>query len=93
MKPIKIVVRPTGIRFLYDDRLKLAVLGPVVVTRASNVEWDNELGGWTVQFADGSFIRTVPEDRPVFSDPGTIKVFTKREDALAAEVAAIHNRL
>lgn len=84
MKPIKIVVRPTGIRFLYDDRLKLDVLGPVTVSRVSNVEWDNFRQGWTVQFIDGSFIRSVS---------GEIKVFKTREEALAAEVDAVHTQL
>jgi len=91
MKPIKITVRPSGIRFLYDDRLALSVLGPVVVTRASNVEWDAALGGWTVQFADGMYLL---EDRdPVTAAFAIPKVFDKRADALAAEVAAIHAAL
>jgi len=78
VKRIKIAVRPTGIRFLYDDRLKLAVLGPVVVMRASNVEWDNLKQGWTVELADGTQL------------PGC---WAKRDDALAAEVTAIHATL
>lgn len=95
MKPIKIAVRPSGIRFLYDDRLKLNVLGPVVVTRASNVEWDNFTGKWMVQFTDGTWLNADDHGR-VFAGEREIGVtcsFTRREDALVAEVAAIHATL
>jgi len=86
-KPIKIKVTADEVTFLYDDRIPLAPFGSVTVERASNVEYDNELGGWTIQFADGSYL---VEDAIDSMDRRNAMVFTNRQEALAMEVEAIH---
>jgi len=86
-KPIKIKVTADEVTFLYDDRIPLAPFGDVTVERASNVEYDNELGGWTVQFADGTYL---VEDAIDNTRRDHAMVFTNRQEALDAEVEAIH---
>lgn len=86
-KPIKIKVTADEVIFLYDDRIPLAPFGTVTVERASNVEYDNELGGWTVQFADGSYLI---EDAIDNTKREHAMVFINRQEALDAEVEAIH---
>lgn len=86
-KPIKIKVTADEVTFLYDDRIPLAPFGTVTVERASNVEYDNELGGWTVQFADGTYL---VEDAIDNTRREHAMVFTTRQEALEAEVEAIH---
>lgn len=86
-KPIKIKVTAEEVTFLYDDRIPLAPFGTVIVERASNVEYDNELRGWTVQFADGTYL---VEDAIDNTKRGHAMVFTNRQEALDAEVEAIH---
>lgn len=79
-----IVVKQGGaIRMLYSDRVPLQLLGPVHIERASNVEYSAEHGGWTVQFSNGTYLHRHNE----------VAHFTKRSDALAAEVAYLEARL
>lgn len=75
-----IVVKADGqVRCLYDERLDLAALGPLTITRASHVEPDEE-GRWWADLA--------PVDGP------RLGPFAKRSDALRAEVAWLEgNRL
>lgn len=86
-KPIKIKVTADEVTFLYDDRIPLAPFGTVTVERASNVEYDNEMGGWTVQFADGTYL---VEDAIDNTRRDHAMVFINRQEALDAEVEAIH---
>ena len=75
---MKITIRAGQARLLYTDRIDLAALGQVTITRASNVEYDPALRGWTVTLADGTAL------------PGT---WAKRHEALAVEVAYLEARL
>lgn len=80
------VLRLSGRRVttIFSDKLDLRALGSPKVARASEVEYDNDRGGWTVKFADGQFIMDEGE---------TPKVFTTRQAALDAEVAELERRL
>jgi hypothetical protein len=52
MSSIKLQLTPSGcIRMLWDDAIDLKQFGPVEVSRASHVEFDNETGLWYVQSA------------------------------------------
>ena len=80
-----ISIYPNGtVRTLYTDRIDLREFGPLHVERASNVEWDDTRRGWTVQFADGSFLCNQNED-PI--------TYITREAALAAEVDFLQARM
>ena len=73
MKPIEVVVSPSGIaRSLFDDRLDLRPLGAIDIQRGSHVE-PNRDGHWTADLS--------PVGGPVLGP------FNKRSEALAAEVA------
>lgn len=74
----KIVIRQGQLSTLYTDKLPLHQLGRLEVTRASNVEYDNVRGGWTVELADGTMLDGC---------------WARREDALAAEVEVVNSRL
>lgn len=63
---------------LYTDIVDLRSLGTLNVERASHVEFDNEHQGWTVSFSDGQSL---------------CRVFTSRDEALAAEVVYLQSRL
>jgi len=82
-----ISISPDGtVRTLYTDKIDLRDFGPLKVERASNVEWDDKQRGWTVQFVDGTYLRS----------PSLLQhmaVFETREAALAAEVAYLQARL
>jgi hypothetical protein len=71
-------IDPCGtIRCLYDEALDLSVLGSLTITRASNVEPDEE-GRWWSDLA--------PVQGPC------LRPFSRRSEALAAEAAwlAVH---
>lgn len=52
MKTIKVEVAANGcLQMLHDDAFDIAAFGPVQVTRASNVEFNNATGKWYVQSA------------------------------------------
>ena len=53
------------VRALYADELRLQEFGAMKVERASNVEFDNGRGGWTVEFTDGTMLCAVSLARPV----------------------------
>lgn len=62
--------------------------GKVVnVGRASLVEWDKNLGGWTVVAPDdvNLCLRTDPNGSVVLSREGKVAVFGRREEALKLE--------
>ena len=78
----QIVIEPDGtVRGLYSDELADALrgVGPVTVERASQVEYDNGLGGWTVQVE--------VEPRPL------VGTFRRRDEALRWERAYLDARL
>ena len=69
-------ILPTGeVVCLYTELIPLHALGPLQVTRASTVEFDEAAQGWQVTLRDGSRL------------PGT---FCSRAEALTAEVAHLH---
>jgi hypothetical protein len=52
MKEIKLEITSVGgIQMLHDDDVNLAEFGKIEVTRASNVEFNNDKGAWYVQSA------------------------------------------
>jgi hypothetical protein len=59
---------------LYSEVIDLTSLGPLRVQRASHVEWDQALQGWTVIFETGEVLPLV---------------YPTRQSALDAEVAHI----
>jgi len=73
----RIVIRSRAGQFqtLYTEDIDLRkIIGPTLnIERASNVEYDNDLQGWTVQFVNGSFLG----------------IFPTREAALKAEVECL----
>jgi hypothetical protein len=79
-KIIKISSDGTTVSCLHADML--AELGRQSIIRASNVEFDNELGKWTVQILVGP-------DAGKYLD----EVFDKRESALAAESEYLNDQL
>jgi hypothetical protein len=80
-----ISIDPDGtVRTLYTEKIDLRDFGPLYVERASNVEWHNARDGWTVQFADGTYM---------VNPLGIPRLFDAREDALAAEVDFLQARL
>jgi hypothetical protein len=64
---------------LYSDFL--SDLGQVSVRRASNVEFCEETGKWVVEMLIGPFAHSC-----------LLKTFSKRADALAAEVAVLNGQ-
>lgn len=75
----RIVVKPGGLVVsLYTDKLPFSKIGRLSVERASNVEFDTALQGWTVTLADGTVL------------PGS---WPDREAALAAEKRAVTAQL
>jgi hypothetical protein len=67
------ITRDGKIRYTYNDDHPLNSLGrPLAMTRASNVNWDRERQGWTLEWPDG---------RPMASE-----VFARREDAIRHEI-------
>ena len=95
MKEHLVVIGPDGsVRTLYTDMIDLRELGALDVQRASNVEWcDDERGGWTVQFPDGSYLCNLGHGF-VKSERGNWRwLFASRDEALAAEVAYLNSRL
>jgi hypothetical protein len=81
---IDIVIDPDGrVSAVHSDPAQalLAELGRVAVPRASDVEYDSGLGGWTVTFREWTGIA---------SPPGT---FPTRSEALAAELALLRGRM
>ena len=69
-------ITPAGdVMCLYTDVIDLQVIGPLHVTRASIVEFDEAAQGWQVTLRDGMRL------------PGT---FRSRAEALTAEVAHLH---
>jgi hypothetical protein len=97
MKEHTLVIYPNGdVRTLYTDLIDLREIGTLHVERASNVEWDERYGGWTVQFIDGTYL--CEDDLGIKKWAGEYEVgvtcrFERREDALAAEVAYLVARL
>lgn len=101
------VVDGNETRTLYTDAINLRGLGALTVTRASNVEFDGERGGWVVEFT----VRppaTIPTYLCAGPDPlrpeagarwhestslGHAYVFTNREEALAAEVTYLNREM
>jgi hypothetical protein len=68
---MELVITPSGqVRCLYDEALDLTLLGPLRITRASQVEPD-EHGGWWADLA--------PVQGP------TLGPYGRRSEALAAE--------
>ena len=72
MDTIKMELGKDGrLSMLWDDSVDLSALGPVEVTRASHVEFNNVVGHWYVQSAKTGYI--LRDD------------FKTRQDALAWE--------
>ena len=68
-----IKVDPAGnCQFLYRDEAPFLDEGPLIITRASNVEFNNREGLWFIHNTDGSLLIN--------------KGFLKRSDAITAEV-------
>ena len=92
-----ISIAPDGsIKTLWTDRIDLREFGTPHVERASNVEWDEQCEGWTVQFPDGMFLSQPARGWccGVHAEKGFHgEVFSTREEALAAEVAFLQARL
>mgnify|MGYP001584509740 FL=1 len=73
------VIDPGGlVRGLYTDEVDWSALGPLRVTRASTVEFDETRQGWVV---------TILETRDRFGP------FPRRRGAIEAEVATLTERL
>lgn len=99
MKEHRIVIKPGGtVVALYADDIAAlcASVGPMHVERASHVEYSAEHGGWYVQLPDHRLLcRQTVEDGHESSvrNLGPCCVWSKRSDALAAEVAYLEARL
>jgi hypothetical protein len=74
------------VRALYTDVVDFKKLGSVTVERASNVEYDNHLQGWTVQLADGTFLSDATNSPPT-------GLWPTRQAALDAEVKYLQERV
>lgn len=75
----RIAVRPGGtVVGIYTDLLPWRRLGTLSVERASRVEFDAGLEGWTVEFSDGTAL---------------VGSWARRADALAAELEAVRAAL
>lgn len=62
---------------LYTDKINLKEIGKLDVSRASTVEWDNDIQGWVVD---------------ILIDGHKIGPFDSREDALCAEVEYLNGK-
>ena len=97
-----ISIAPDGtLRTLYTEKIDLRDFGTLHVERASNVEYDVEAQGWTVQFADGTYIGE-DKTRKITGCCGihmtrvqfaARAVFDTREEALRFEVDFLQARL
>lgn len=88
-----------NIKTLYTDKIDLHSLGRLHVERASNVEWDDEKQGWTVEFADGWHLGLhewggLCCGKHALKVPHALRaVFDTREEALRFEVDFLQARL
>lgn len=72
-------IEPSGtVRAVYSDKLPLASLGTMVVTRASNVEFNAAAQQWEVRWAG--------EEALAFTHPS-------RDECIRWEVAELNERL
>lgn len=78
---------------IYTDTIDLRALGSPKVARASEVEYDNDRGGWTVKFADGSYLCHSQIGTCGSTKPEHARIFANRQEALDAEVIEINRRL
>ena len=86
---MKIIFENGQAKMIYHDeeRPLMDKLGKLTVTRASNVEWEDD--GWTVRSAKNPDLAIRKhKDREVVSTEGDIVKFPTREAALKAEVDA-----
>jgi hypothetical protein len=73
-----VVLKGGGIRMIYTDALPLSNLGKLTISRASNVEYDNDRGGWVTTLVTGEEL------------PG---IHPTRQAALVAEIEEVNRRL
>jgi hypothetical protein len=73
-----VVLKGGGIRTIHTDVLPLHQLGTLRITRASNVEYDNERAGWVTTLVTGEEL------------PGLHAV---RQSALEEEIQEVNKRL
>jgi hypothetical protein len=86
MDEFTVKITPTGdIYFLYNDNSPLRDLGKMELTRASNVEWDEDEQGWVVWINETG--ENVPKRKRL------ITTFKNRAEAIAAEVHVLNRRL
>jgi len=94
-----LVISPDGtVHALYTDLIDLRAFGgEIEINRASHVEWDATLGGWTVEFPDGRYlcadrergmVAARDDDQSVY-----LLVWQSRQDALNAEIEYLQARL
>lgn len=89
---IELEVREDGtLRAMYSEELVTVIQGMggriVNVDRASIVEWDKDLKGWTVSSARDPDLkmRNGPHNQILLSRDGSVIVFERREDAIRLE--------
>jgi len=86
-----ISVSPDGkVTMLYTDNLNLNALGKVRVKRASEVEFDEERNGWTVRILVGKYAGMYVNNNSATDSP---EVFSRRQEALAAEVRFLNDEI
>lgn len=95
MKHVIKITNGGAARAIYSDVIAsgLRRLGTLNVERASHVEFDESLQGWTVQLADGEFLAGVDGDRQWVTSRIARVTFKTRDAALAAEVAYVQAHL
>ena len=69
---------------LYTEDIDLHAFGAVSIARASNVEYDNARGGWTVQVRSDSGFLTDVEQLDICKQHA--RLFSTRQAALDAEI-------
>lgn len=74
---MKLVVGGGWVQAVYGDRLRDLALGPLEVTRASNVEFNHELQQWEARTPTGELIASGPN----------------RDEVIREEVKVIESRL